>query len=112
MARLIDADKLKKQKTVLWDPALGFCDCVLVEDIDKAPTVDAVEVVHGRWFHVTEPPKKSGEYLTRCHHHRNGDWNEVVPFDVEKGYFVDLGKRFYPYVTHWMPLPEPPKEVE
>ena len=47
--RLIDADDLKKQKTILWDEALGFCDCVLVEDIDKAPTVDAVEVVHGRW---------------------------------------------------------------
>ncbi len=39
MSRLIDADELKKNKTVLWDPALGFCECVLVEDIDNAPTV-------------------------------------------------------------------------
>ena len=43
--RLIDADVLKKQKTILWDEAIGFCDCVVVEDIDNAPTVDAVEVV-------------------------------------------------------------------
>ena len=49
MAKLIDAEQLKQQKTVLWDPVLGFCDCVLVEDIDKAPAVNAVEVVHGRW---------------------------------------------------------------
>ena len=48
--RLIDANALKKQKTILWNEALGFCDCVLVEDIDEAPTVDAVEVVHGRWI--------------------------------------------------------------
>ena len=47
--RLIDANKLKGNKTYLWDEVLGFCDCVLVEDIDNAPTVDAVEVVHGRW---------------------------------------------------------------
>ena len=42
--RLIDANLLLKDKTILWDEALGFCDCVLVEDIDNAPTVDAVEV--------------------------------------------------------------------
>lgn len=47
--KLIDSDLLLKNKTILWDEALGFCDCVLVEDIDKAPTVDAVEVGHGRW---------------------------------------------------------------
>ena len=43
--RLIDANALKKQKTILWDEALGFCDCVLMENVEEAPTVDAVEVV-------------------------------------------------------------------
>ena len=43
--RLIDANELKKKQTVLWDEALGFSDCVLIEDINNAPTVDAVEVV-------------------------------------------------------------------
>ena len=47
--RLIDANALMKNKTNLWDEALGYSDCVLVEDIENAPTVDAVEVVHGRW---------------------------------------------------------------
>ena len=42
--RLIDANELKEHHTVLWDEALGFCACVLVEDIDNAPTVDAVPV--------------------------------------------------------------------
>ena len=47
---LIDANALIDKHTVLWDEALGFCACVLVEDIDNAPTVDAVEVTHGRWI--------------------------------------------------------------
>ena len=51
--RLIDANELKKNQTVLWDEALGFSDCVLVEDIDNAPTVDAVEL----------PKGKPGDYL-------------------------------------------------
>ena len=42
--RLIDANELKKNYTYLWDEALGTCECVLVEDIEAAPTVDAVPV--------------------------------------------------------------------
>ena len=42
MGRMIDADALLKSKIVMWDPALGFRDCVLVDDILKAPTA----VVH------------------------------------------------------------------
>lgn len=40
--RLIDADKLEKQE--YWGNERWF-DCVDAEDIDNAPTVDAVEVV-------------------------------------------------------------------
>ena len=43
--RLIDADELKKQQTHLWDEVMGHVPCVLLYDIDKAPTVDAVPVV-------------------------------------------------------------------
>lgn len=39
MARMINADDLLKSKTIMWDPALGFRECVLVDDIEKAPTV-------------------------------------------------------------------------
>lgn len=49
MAMLIDPKKLKKKKTILWDEALGFCECVLVEDIDQEPAIDAAEVIHGHW---------------------------------------------------------------
>ena len=52
--RLIFADDIKEKRTVLWDPALGYSACVLIEDIDEAPAVDAVEVVHGQWLKVKD----------------------------------------------------------
>ena len=47
--RLIDANKLKTK--AISDPDSGE-GIVYVQDIDEAPTVDAVEVVHGRWERI------------------------------------------------------------
>lgn len=47
MARLIDGDALKQKATPHYFD--NCCYAVSVEDIDGLPTVDAVEVVHGRW---------------------------------------------------------------
>ena len=44
--RLIDANALKVKGFA--DPETGE-GLVYVQDIDEAPTVDAVEAVHGRW---------------------------------------------------------------
>ena len=46
MPRLIDADALKKEA---WPERYTGEGIIYVEDVDKAPTVDAVEVVHGEW---------------------------------------------------------------
>ena len=53
--RLIDANGvLAKQFTAGLSDAsgnyYGHADVVFVNDIENAPTVDAVEVVHGRWI--------------------------------------------------------------
>ena len=73
--------------------------------IEEAPTV-------GGWISVKDRlPEKSGQYL--C-------WfgaNKVVIGPAIETY-VDEWKAFgdlislekYPNITHWMPLPEPPKE--
>ena len=45
--KLIDADALKAKAHADPDSGEGF---VWVQDIDEAPTVDAVPVVHGRWI--------------------------------------------------------------
>ena len=47
---LISRAALLEEKTVMWDAALGHEECVLVEDIEKAPAVDAEPVRHGYWI--------------------------------------------------------------
>jgi hypothetical protein len=53
MARLIDADKAKFFIADVLDifkvPIGDKMASRLIDTIDKLPTVDAVEVVHGRW---------------------------------------------------------------
>lgn len=73
---------------------------------------DVPETNVGKWISVKERmPEKSGQYL--C-------WfgaNKVVIGPAIETY-VDEWKAFgrleslekYPNITHWMPLPEPPKE--
>lgn len=51
--RLIDADMIRdklKQKEI--NPATIFINEVLIGLLDDAPTVDAVEVVHGEWNQI------------------------------------------------------------
>ena len=59
------------------------------------------------WIPASEPPKKPGEYNVAQKHwldghleSKRGKWNGVE-------WFVD-GKESL-MVTHWMPLPQPPK---
>ena len=46
--RLIDANALRTQFDDI-PPFIGMTGGCVQQYIDKAPTVDAVEVVHGRW---------------------------------------------------------------
>ena len=47
--RLIDANALRTQFDDI-PPFIGLTGGCVQQYIDKAPTVDAVEVVHGRWL--------------------------------------------------------------
>ena len=94
--------------------------------IDYATAVPAADVVERpRWIPVTERlPEENGRYLVR--YVRDIDLEGGVHSDeVRTMRFVDAQWRF-PFicnpdvrkfvtrekVTHWMPLPEPPKEEE
>ena len=71
--RLIDADALQRQfiDYVRTQPHFHYGDwqnmCINGTEIDEvianAPTVDAVEVVHGRWH---KPTPCSQEFCTNC----------------------------------------------
>lgn len=93
--RLIDANKIPYHRSG-FPKGDGFdsrLDWAFREDIDNAPTVDAVEVVHGWWVHHyndSDEPIDDKWYCSECHmcndHKRtwycpncgakmDGDWN-------------------------------------
>ena len=68
--RLIDAEDAKKA-------LLGWCTDPTDDDIeytiDNLPTVDAVEVVHGRWLKAECSEKNGNSNCSNCGH---WDWDE------------------------------------
>jgi hypothetical protein len=65
--RLIDADRLKEKKYYTLqskETGQGF-KVVVFEDIDNAPTVDAVPVVRGKWV-TTKTQQHDGEPYCNC----------------------------------------------
>lgn len=64
------------------------------------------------WHPASDPPKKCGEYNVMI---RGGEIATTLFYSVRhKGwYFFDDDDHEEPQdVTHWMPLPQPPKGVE
>ena len=108
MARYIDADALLKSMQRRYDEicdtygyhdlyASGYDDAV--DAVENAPTADVAP--RAEWKPVSDPPKKNGRYWVYgvvggqplvC----------VLYFTVRDGFGDDD-------ITHWMPLPEPPK---
>lgn len=126
--RLIDADALLDRlpkvdldhdEKITRSGAIMDVICL----VDTAPTVELP-----RWIPVSDPPKETGHYWVSLHQENpEGDSNDIVldawfQKDVflftssEAGWhllneFYDLTPQLREYITHWMPLPEPP-EVE
>lgn len=126
--RLIDGDELYETisdhvttvsvcPTVDWAMGKTQFKKICLEDIKNAPTV-------GGWISVKNRlPGEDGSYLVYCTSYCNvADFSICLEnvddydfegknrpgwfnYDGEYGYYEITG------VTHWMPLPEPPKEV-
>lgn len=62
-----------------------------------------------KWTPVSDPPKKSGEYLvcTRHYFYKTTNIAKAV-FKKSSGGFYGQGGH-WANVTHWMPLPKPPE---
>lgn len=75
----------------------------------------------GKWIPVTEPPKKEWEYFTELNdwdvypclcvvkNHISGHKYVTKLFYDGEHFMDDECVRYTSSVTHWMPLPEPPK---
>lgn len=78
---------------------------VFYEMVTNAPTIDTQ-----RWIPASEPPKESGEYIVMI---RGATFTTTLFFStISKAWYeFDDDERENPYtITHWMQLPEGPKE--
>lgn len=111
--RLIDANALLEK---YWQRVYDG-EIVTLQDvryaIENAPTVGAVEVAQ-RWIPVEDRlPARDGQYLCNYHFgsHCNMTFTRVLDYyatDEVPHFQHTLGDKTMK-VTHWMPLPEPPK---
>lgn len=120
MSKLIDADALAKHLI-----KLGFFPAIVKRAIEEAPAVE----LDRKWIPVSNPPKETGHYLVNLHDededrgatdcvvdawYQNRDMT-LVPSEIGwilLNEFYHLTEQLREHITHWMPLPEPPKEDE
>ena len=115
--RLIDADilleQMKHRRDYVGRPSDPVC---LVED---APTVDLPDALRAAgwreegWVSVKDRlPNYNGIYLVWRSHYYSGEIEPVVCyFDGQNTWYADFERILHSDdITHWMPLPEPPKE--
>ena len=119
--RPIDADALKDKFPNARADVFENCrNCTCLDNeqinqiIDSAPTI-------GGWISVKENlPKVSGHYLVSCVNNKTGHrWQVSVNAEwltSRREWYLETGNCLASAdgitVTHYMPLPEPPKENE
>lgn len=67
------------------------------------------------WVLVSESPKENGIYCVMVENHKNRKVKMRAYARYRNGRWLDLYDNWENrcwHVTHWMPLPEPPKEKE
>lgn len=76
-----------------------------IEDIANHLIANGVTVQ--KWIPASEPPEVRGEYIV----YTPTAWSDrtVLIWDEQDWCFMDGAIAREGFVTHWMPLPEPPK---
>lgn len=106
--RKIDADALQKaMEFVTNDPTCPMHIAANIDQIiDCAPTVD-------EWIKCSERLPEDGERILIYVHLASHESVQPDTRIEDGGYmYLDSGYSFGKEVTHWMPIPEPPKEVQ
>ena len=110
MARYIDADELyratQKRIAEAHEARMAVVDDEFLDLIDDAFTEDVVP--RTTWIRVEERlPDKNGVFIVAL---EESGFENLVYFDVRQyvgGKWCNIPNKLT--VTHWMPLPEPPK---
>lgn len=109
IARITMNDVISAESRMIFDKAKE-----IAAEVSKQPTIEAEPVRHGRWIPCSERlPEKTGYYLV-CDSTAKFD-NIRGRQDVSKFVIGRHGGHWYgairrEYITHWMPLPEPPEK--
>ena len=115
MARLIDADALLQaiKKADEADPDLATCWSrgSVRRIIDRLPEVNAVPVVHGQWIPVGERLPQDFVSVLVCIPSEDPLPTVKEAYLANGAWATKMAIFFMEEVTHWMPMPEPPKEV-
>ncbi len=114
--KYIECEAAKEQiraHIIIGEPKTNVGLNLAIEAIDEVPAADVVE--RPQWIPVEQRlPEKSGNYLTAFGDGTAMAVNEFMhPRDwltEEGGKANPNGKWYWGGVTHWMPLPEQPKE--
>ena len=85
-----------------------------MDEVNEACRMGMEALERTRWVPISDGnPKKSGYYCVTVKHWVDGEsgtrvayWNGIDWFSYDKR------KEITPRVTHWMPMPEPPKEEQ
>lgn len=106
--RLIDADALMLHAEQYRCGRGEYSRMVDVWHIENAPTFDPESLrPQGTWISANNPPQKRGEYIVAI---KYAEVSTTLVFDGTS--WIDYsaaGQKIYYDVTHWMPLPDPPK---
>ena len=100
--RLIDADALKKDLTRFYDNEVTARAL-----IDEQPTASV-------WISVNDRLPENETTVLAFVQHKIG-WYRMFAWHDEHGWHssaAEFEERESKFVTHWMPLPEPPEERE
>ena len=75
--------------------------------------IEAEEHAKHQWIPVTERlPEECGHYLIYVIGKEFKQWSMVTMAYYHKQFYYDDMENLFGLVTHWMPLPEPPKDGE
>lgn len=121
---------IREKLIELLNTALGDADITRYELLLIADYLCDNGVTVQKWKPLNEPPKETGHYLVNIHQ-EDDERGEAADFVLDAWYqkngllFVPdtagwmlmnewhgLTEQMRPFITHWMPLPEPPKEGE
>ncbi len=113
MSEYIERDALKKSIKEKANPV--GCTHIIPQDVystvlsivECEPAVDASEIMRGEWISVNDRlPERGKRVLVYSEYMRNSENGGI---SVNWGWMCHKKRTD---ITHWMPLPEPPKGAE